>query len=122
MGYESGVGVKDGRADIVELENRLGPLPRTFTAHTTSANSETGDRGAQYYFKFLGELRDAPLKKQLAPGVDLKIKDCYIVAPPSVMNGRSYGSNGDINDVAELPPTWIGERIKRNRCATIGRD
>lgn len=120
MGYESGLGVidednkdvKDGRVDIIAMEKRLGALPRTFTVYTASKNKETGNRGAQYYFKFPDELRDVLLKKQLTPSVDLKIKDGYVVAPPSVVNGRAYESNGDIDGIAALPPAWVAECIK----------
>ena len=122
MGYDSGIGVidednkdgKDGRADVIALAARLGPLPSTFTVYTASENRETGNRGAQYYFTFPGELRDALLKKQLAPGVDLKLKDSYVVAPPSVINGRAYeaAAAGDIDSIAAIPPTWIAECIK----------
>ena len=124
-GYESGFGVtdednknepgkeiKDGRGDIVALEKCLGALPRTFTVYTASQNKETGNRGAQYYHKFPIELRDAVLKKQLAPGVDVKMKNCYVVAPPSVVNGRAYEAGDINNDIVELPPAWVGEYIK----------
>lgn len=103
---------KDGRADIDELEARLGPLPRTYTVNTTSINSETGNRGKQYYFIIPNELLDATLKGQLAYGVDLKIRDCYVVAPPSVVNGRTYEADGILGNFAEMPAAWAAACIK----------
>ncbi|MGZ4916453.1 MAG: bifunctional DNA primase/polymerase, partial [Halobacteriota archaeon] len=98
---------KDGRRDVTSLERELGPLPVTFTVCTASENAQTGARGTQYYYQFPDALRDALIKKQLAYGVDVKAKGGYVVAAPSVINGRAYAAEGDINNMAELPQAWI---------------
>jgi hypothetical protein len=67
---------------VQELENKIEKLPRTRIVRTASG-------GLHYYFKFPEELRDLTLKKEIAPGVDLKTKG-YVVAPPSVIRHGSY--------------------------------
>lgn len=117
IGFESGIAVidednkgsKDGRSDMVALEKELGTLPVTRTVYTASENTATGEIGRQYYFKFPAELRDAPLKKQLADGVDVKVKNGYVVAAPSVVSGRAYESDGA--DIVELSAAWIASCI-----------
>lgn len=110
VGFESGIcvidvdnkGGKDGRAQLKRFEVRLGALPPTLVMHTPN--------GSHYYFRYSDTWRDALIKAEYAPGLDIKTKG-YVVAPPSVINGFEYHViNGD--QLAELPKPWINEGIK----------
>lgn len=101
---------KNGDSELAALERKLGRLPPTYTVQTASVGP-TGKRGFQLYFKFPIEFEDALIKKQLSPSIDLKIKNAYVVAPPSVIEGRAYRVT-DVREPADLPPTWVNECIK----------
>ena len=73
-------GGKNGSAEFEKLEMRYGKLPTTLTIRTPTG-------GFHYYFTFPADWRDKLVKKELAPGVDLKDKG-YVLAPPSVILGR----------------------------------
>ena len=103
---------KDGHSDMLDLSVRLGALPPTRTVLTTSSNSETGHRGKQYYVNVPAILNNATLKAQLAYGVDLKFRDCYVVAPPSVVNGQMYEFESSQDELCELPEAWAAGCIK----------
>ena len=123
---KEGQPAKDGHSDMLDLAVRLGALPSTRTVLTTSSNSETGQRGKQHYVTIPAILNNATLKSQLAYGVDLKFRDCYVVAPPSVVNGQMYETErsyfmGDgrryefetgLHELCELPEAWAAECIK----------
>jgi len=70
-------GGKNGSAELERLEKQYGALPPTRIVRTPTG-------GFHYYFKFPTEFRDKPLKKELAPGIDLKVNG-YVVAPPSII-------------------------------------
>jgi hypothetical protein len=75
-------GGKNGSAELEKLEQQYGTLPPTRIVRTPTG-------GFHYYLKFPAEFRDQPLKKELAPGIDLKVNG-YVVAPPSTVNGAAY--------------------------------
>jgi putative DNA primase/helicase len=88
----------DGKASLKSLEEDTGELPETYT-------NETAGGGSHYFFKFPEELKEAELKAQLAPGIDLKHKG-FVVMPPSVVNGNPYQSIAD-GEIAGLPSQWV---------------
>jgi putative DNA primase/helicase len=75
-------GGKNGRVELERLEKRYGSLPSTRIVRTPTG-------GVHYYFTFPAEFRDMPLRKELAPGIDLKFNG-YVVAPPSVIGDDCY--------------------------------
>jgi hypothetical protein len=88
----------DGKAALKTLERERGKLPETYT-------DETAGNGLHPFFKFPPTLKNAELKRELAPGIDLK-HDGYVVMPPSVVNGKAYKNVKDC-ELAELPPQWV---------------
>lgn len=75
-------GGKKGSVEFEKLESEIGPLPATRTVRTPTG-------GFHYYLEFPAEFRDKPLKKELAPGIDLKASG-YVVAPPSIILEDRY--------------------------------
>ena len=59
-----------------------------------------------------GRLRNT--RGRLAPGVDTRAGGGYVVAPPSVVNGRRYRWTRRPVDAAGLPepPAWVVERVR----------
>lgn len=107
MGFRSGLfaididrkpGKPDGLHTLVELERELGALPVTLTA-------ETATGGRHIYFRMPArELRNSA--KKLGPGVDTRGEGGYVLAPPSVIEGRPY--RWVVRAVpAELPAEWV---------------
>jgi hypothetical protein len=75
----------DGFASLAEFERRHGALPVTLTSCTPN------DGEHRFYF----EPDFAPLKNSAAgefdlAGVDIRGTDGYVVAPPSVIDGKAY--------------------------------
>ncbi len=76
-----------GDESLIELEERLGPLPET-------PISLTGGGGTHYLFAHPGGLVRNRTALGGFSGIDLKADDGYIVAPPSIHpNGRTYAWN-----------------------------
>jgi P4 family phage/plasmid primase-like protien len=99
-------GVKNGSAALKLLEERWGQLPQTFTVQTATG-------GLHYYFMFPDALRGQQLKKELAPGLDLKFNG-YVVAPPSSVNGSSYDVlEGELTRLTDWPQTLVVLSIKQ---------
>ena len=106
----------DGRAELIDLIARFGPLPETPTA-------DTGSGGVHRVFR-------APTGTDLVGhagrAIDV-IRNGYIVAPPSVHeSGNSYRWRDDLAPdeiaVAELPATWIDMLRRRPSPAATSRD
>jgi putative DNA primase/helicase len=84
-------GGKNGSAELEILKKQYGPLPVTRIVRTPTG-------GFHFYFTFPEWLKGKPLKKELAPGVDLKFNG-YVVAPPSIIRDGSYEIVAEEEDI-----------------------
>lgn len=75
----------------------------------------TGGGGTHYYF----QLPEFPHVKTLAPGVDVKGYGGYVVAPPSVVDGKPYtwAATGDAGTL----PEWLETRCKANLRPSVAK-
>ena len=96
-------GGKNGSAALASLEELLGDLPETLIVSTPN-------NGRHYLFEFPQQFRDAPIKRGLASGVELKVKG-YIVAPPSKLSKGAYSVRSRAG-VTSLPQSWKAACIK----------
>jgi hypothetical protein len=99
-------GGKNGSAELEKLEMRYGDFPTTRTVKTPTG-------GFHFYFTFPAEWRDKLVKKELAPGVDLKVNG-YVVTPPSGILGRdeSYVTIVKSDMIPEVPDAWKEACVK----------
>jgi len=114
-GSPSGVYVLDvddrhgGLETLAELETKYGALPRTLSIVTPNG-------GTHYYFKrpVGGEWPNTA--GTLGPGLDTRGDGGYVLAPPSVVNGRTY----EVDERADLAllPMWMVQRLTRARLET----
>ena len=72
----------DGHATMAELAAQHGGLPETLTVETASG-------GWHLYFKKPPEVR-VKNRAGIRPGIDVRAHGGYLVAPPSIIVGRSY--------------------------------
>jgi|GEM_PF-569485 putative DNA primase/helicase len=96
-------GGKNGSAALASLEEQLGNLPETLIVSTPN-------NGRHYLFEFPQPFLDAPIKRELAPGVELKVNG-YIVAPPSKLKNGGY-SVATRATLAGLPERWKAACVK----------
>ena len=90
---------RDGFANFERLEAQLGALPKTLSVRT-------GSGGLHLYFRGEGFETNAG---KLAPGVDVRGENGFLVAPGSVH--PSTGADYEIEDdapVVDLPSAWAG--------------
>jgi hypothetical protein len=89
-----------GAVQLVAMQDRYGRLPATRTA-------ATGGGGWHLWFEFTGDA-----VKELAPGLDIKDHDGYVVAPPSRhASGRLYEWTNP-GEIVEAPP-YLAQLIAR---------
>lgn len=106
-------GGKDGNAALKLLQEHWEPLSKTYTVQTATG-------GRHFYFTFPKALQGKQLKKELAPGLDLKFNG-YVVAPLSSVNGSSYDVlEGEFTTRAEWPQSLIELSIKQERTIDPG--
>ncbi|MGL4943691.1 MAG: bifunctional DNA primase/polymerase [Thermoguttaceae bacterium] len=110
----------DGFADIAAMEAELGPLPWTPFADTPSG-------GRHLFFvkpdhPIVGQTK---IKWQGRPtAVDIRIGDQYVVAPPSIIDGKVYRfptleaylqrNEAGVLNVAQLSESWIAALPSRD--------
>jgi hypothetical protein len=116
-GPESGFLVLDvdprsgGNDSLQDLENEIGELPATLT-------SRTGGDGFHYLFVHSGEqIKNSSGK--VGKGLDIKAKDGYIVAPPSLhASGKRYEWIDESAEIAPLP-LWLShlatDKVQKNK-------
>ncbi len=103
------VGV-DGEANWAATEMEHGVCPETFTVRTP--------RGGRHLY-FLGEL--PPTQSKIAEHVDTRGVGSYVLAPPSLFQGKPYVLENDV-PFARLPE-WIGPLARsRNEKARAAAD
>lgn len=97
---------ENGFDSLAVLEKEFGKLPATF-----SVDTPTG--GKHYYFK-LPEGVTIDRQINAFKGIDL-LTNGYVVASPSVINGKKYTvSSGSIESIAYLP-NWLLKAFKTHR-------
>ena len=119
-GAESGLVVLDvdprhgGDESLRELEEQHGPLPQT-------PKSRTGGGGQHHLFAHPG--RRIKNKVNLAPGLDIRADDGYIVAPPSLhASGKKYEWEVRPDDSPPAPtPQWLLALIEGDTKKSNGR-
>jgi hypothetical protein len=90
-------GEVDGHDSLDILEQQYGKLPLTSTAYTPSG-------GLHRYFRIP---RDETFgNNKPAEGIDIRCHRGFVVAPPSVIDGKHYRWSSKA-PVAPLPPAWI---------------
>jgi hypothetical protein len=109
-GARSGIIVVDidaksgGYESLAALEGHHGPLPRTAVVNT-------GGGGHHIYLKHPGG-KVKNLVGKVAPGIDLKADNGYVIAPPSAhSSGGMYSWVGEMFRLQEAP-SWFLELIK----------
>ncbi len=88
----------DGHDTLSILENEHGKLPDTRTAVTPSG-------GVHFYFR-VPESEVFGNGTPGAGGIDIRCSKGYVVAPPSVICGKSYRWTNDLRAVS-LPDAWV---------------
>jgi hypothetical protein len=93
----------DGITELKKLEAKFGPLPETYTVKTPSG-------GYHYYFKLPDGIVIKNSASKIAPGIDVRGENGYVIAPPSMMaDGRKYEAvdNGFTPADAAFAPSWL---------------
>lgn len=101
-------GERDGHLWLDEMEAIHGPLPET-------ARASTANGGTHVYFKHVDGVRN---RGAIAPGVDTRGDDGYVIAPGSIMaDGRRYKWMDDWEDPGLPPiaeaPQWLLDLVVR---------
>jgi len=94
----------DGVASAEALEKKHGDLPPTLTHATPSG-------GYHLFFRVPHAVQSSASK--LAPGVDVRSYNAYVVAPSSVIDGKPYTVAHDL-DIADAP-AWLVELCGKPR-------
>ena len=96
---------KTGSADLAEMEEELGKLPDCPTVRTTTG-------GLHYYFAMPAEKivgTNGIEWNGRKTGIDIQVGRQYVVAPPSIIDGKSYEWLTPIvprTELPELPLKW----------------
>lgn len=113
--YNIGVCPADAGWSVIDLdpggEEGWVELLKKHGAHAPTYEVTTPRGGRHIYF--VGEL--PPSASKLAPHIDTRGKDSYVLVPPSVVNGRSYVVSRDV-EIAPLP-VWIADVIRAETIA-----
>ncbi len=102
---------KGGKKSLAQLERTYGSLPKTVEAMT-------GGGGRHLLFKHPG-VKIKCSAGILAPGLDIRADEGYVVAPPSLhLSGRTYtwGKEHSLDDRALAPiPDWLLPKLNGPR-------
>ncbi|WP_348264550.1 bifunctional DNA primase/polymerase [Telmatobacter sp. DSM 110680] len=107
-GKDSGVFVLDidgekGRASLITLEERQGPLPDTLTSRTGRV-----DGGEHRWFKYPAGREIRGNAGRLGVGLDVKATKGYVVVPPSIHEtGQPYQWAEPQRSVADAPASLV---------------
>jgi hypothetical protein len=102
---------KGGDDSLLQLEGKYGPLPPTITVKTRSG-------GTHYYFR-TGGCRVKTSVGKVGKGIDVRgaVSHGYVLAPGSVINGKSYewvkepNRRGSAFDSMAEAPSWLIDRM-----------
>lgn len=98
----------DGHATMAELAAPHGGLPVTLTV-------ETATGGWHMYFRKPPEVR-VKNRTGIRPGIDVRAHGGYLVAPPSIIDGKSYQWHGNAPMVD--CPQWLLDVLTEEKKAT----
>jgi len=87
-----------GQESLATLEREYSPLPETLTALTANGGMH------RYFLLPLGVT--ARNRTAVRPGIDVRCEGGYVVAPPSVVDGKSYSWIDETLPVVEAPD-WL---------------
>ena len=94
----------EGLTSLAQLEAQHGPMPTTPTV-------ATGGGGKHYYFR-QPEGSKATNRAGIAPGIDVRSDNGYVVAPPSLhASGRRYEWLVSPDTPLAEPPAWLMELL-----------
>lgn len=100
-----------GEENLIKMEKNLGALPPTLT-------SRSGSGGHHRYYKVPENVEitnRAPINHDY-PGVDVRGRGGYVVAPPSMHeSGNSYEWLSVCDTMSSLPVTWVASLSVRPR-------
>ena len=88
-----------GAESLASLCKDHGPMPDTLTIHTP--------RGGLHYW-FTGSCPSTVSK--LGPKLDTRGEGGYVLVPPSIVNGKEYTYETDVDDIAP-GPGWINQAL-----------
>lgn len=93
-----------GDESLIELTKKYTPLPNTILAKTWSG-------GFHYYFNYPHDII-IKNKAGIQPGIDIRGDGGYVVAPPSVIEGKTYEwiNHPDKTNIADAPE-WLIQLI-----------
>lgn len=121
-GKKSGIFVLDvdikhgGQFHLAELQDSYGDIGGTLTART-------GSGGWHYFFKYLAGLTVRCSSSEIAPGLDIKGENGYVVAYPSLhKSGKIYDWHGTKTPILDAPD-WliylIAKADEKNQTETL---
>jgi Bifunctional DNA primase/polymerase, N-terminal len=93
----------DGFASLATYEQQNGPLPKTRTSRTPNSGAHR-----IYVANDHVAIKNSDASKLKLPGIDIRGEDGYIVAPPSIVDGRRYEWVDECDPVA-FPPPLVSE-------------
>lgn len=99
----------DGWATLAEVQRELGTLPSTYRVRTPSVRDDgepAEQPGAHLYYLAPEGVEIRPSAGKVAPYVDVRAGNSYVIAPPSAGYVVIYDAA-----IAELPAAWI-ERLR----------
>jgi putative DNA primase/helicase len=94
-----------GAESLIELEKRNGLVPPTKESLTWSG-------GRHLFFKYPEE--GVGCRTGIRPGIDIRGDGGYIIAPPSVVNGRPYAWEVSNHPIVEAPD-WLLEMLSEKK-------
>ncbi len=116
---EANIGVACGLSDLVviDIDSKHGAPGRGSWARLLDQHPETPDTlasktpndGLHLWYRANGKRIKSSVRK-VAPGIDVRAQGGYVVAPPSVADGRPYEWVNPGAEVAELP-AWLAETL-----------
>jgi hypothetical protein len=112
---------------VIDIDSKNGAPGRHTWAELLNAHEDTPDTlasrtpndGVHLWFKANGKRIKSSVRK-LGPGLDVRAHGGYVVAPPSVVDGRSYEW---INPGAETVqiPTWLSDALAQEEKKPAGK-
>lgn len=128
IGVRTGTELGDGLLVVVDVDPRNGgnetiaKLQAAYGLLPVTARVKTGGGGDHYYFVCAANLT---LKAKLGPGIDIKFRGGYVIAPPSIHpdTGQSYEWEAQHNlleghFIAPLPQ-WIADMCAQDAPVTM---
>lgn len=109
--------IGEGENSIRQLEDRIGErLPDTLT-------SLTGGGGRHYLYAYPEDAEEFGNRVRVAPSVDVRGENGYIVAPPSVhASGKRYRWVDESEPVVPIPQWFLGLQDKASEDSFVERE